>query len=140
MEKETYHSLERHSLKSTASKLIMYLGTDKLLYSLWSTTAKAKSCLSQKGEKCSEIAKYISPWNHRECSLSTSMKNSLFRTINRYSFNFHGGLWNHPTSFVCGIHRAGNTSSFCDFWKITFSIFTAFFSFLAQASRCFRCA
>ena len=37
--------------------------------------------------------------NHRNCLLRTSMKRSLFRIINSYSFNFNGRLCNRRTSF-----------------------------------------
>ena len=36
--------------------------------------------------------------NHSNCSLSTSTKGSLFRTLDNYSFTFNGGLCNHSTA------------------------------------------
>ena len=37
--------------------------------------------------------------NHRNCSLRTSTKGGLFRTLNSYAFNFKGGLCNRRTGY-----------------------------------------
>ena len=95
-------SLFRSSLsKIHRIKKKSYLDTDKLEFSLWSTSEKQKTkgCLCQKGENCSEIVKGHLKKDNRNLTIST--KSCLFRTFNSYSFNFNGGLCNHLTSVWC---------------------------------------
>ena len=84
-----------HRIKKKKS----YLDTDKLEFSLWSTSEKQKTkgCLCQKGENCSEIVKGHLKKDHRNWTIST--KSCLFRTFNSYSFNLNSGLCNHLTGF-----------------------------------------
>ena len=96
--KRNITSSERRSLKSTASKLIIFRhrwAIVLLMTHIW----EIKILLLPKRKKMWWNRKRSLFKNHRNCSLRTSTKGRLFRTFNSYSFNFKGRLCNRRTGY-----------------------------------------
>ena len=92
-------SSERWSLKSTASKLIIFRQISCTVVLLMKHIWKIKRLLLLKRRKMWWNRKRSLFKNHRNCSLRTSTKGRLFRTFTSYSFNFKGGLCNRCTGY-----------------------------------------
>ena len=122
-QKKLITSSERRSLKSTASKLIIFrhrYAKVLLMKHIWII----KRLLLPRGRRMWRNCKRSLFKIHRNCSLRTCTKGRLFRTFNSYSFNFKGGLCNHRTGYCPYRAQSWEASSFCDFWKITSCDFT----------------
>ena len=98
--KKLITSSERCSLKSTASKLIIFRHR-KAVVLLMKHIWKIKRLLLPKKRKMWWNRKRSLFRNHRKCSLRTSTKGHLFRTFNSYSYSFNlkGGLCNRRTGY-----------------------------------------
>ena len=130
-------SSERHSLKSKAPKLT--ISEHNLAIVLLTKHIKKKSIwLSQEGVK----------WvKSQEVTLKKSQKMVVSRPPWRSSARTKASIrhWNWMNSYwmirIGCLSWRFSVSSFCDFGKITFCSFIAFFSFLAKATLWFfRCA
>ena len=132
-QKKLITSSERHSLKSTASKCIIF-GPRLVKVILNKHIKKIKFHFRQKGDKCGESARgkfskitetaRLPGWEYE------ADKSRYGGYITR-----HWNLINCYCMFWIGCFRGTHwESSFCDFRKITFRDFTAFFSFLTQAN------
>ena len=93
--------------------------------------------MSQKGDKCSEIAK----GNFQKAQNNTARLSDSVYDPDKSQYCgciIHHCYWinSYWIISICGLPWRFSVSSFCEFLKITFCIFTAFFSFLPQANRC----
>ena len=97
-QKKLLTSSERHSLKSTPSKLIIF-GHRSALILLNKNIWENRGLIVSKRRKMQWNYKRSFFENHRNCSPSELHVGSLFRTFNSYSLNVNGRLCNHCTSF-----------------------------------------
>ena len=124
-------SSEQHSLKSKAL-ILLIIGHKVAIYSTPHQAYSKNICSSQKGVKCSEIARaHLSKITESAHLPSTEFGMGKGR---------YGGYitchWNWMNSYwllVGGISWRFSVSSFCDFWKMNFCDFAAFFSFLTKS-------
>ena len=132
-QKKLITSSERCSLKSTASKLIIFW-TQINYSSPYEAHLKSQGLLLPKRRKIwwnnfSKITE-TSPWEHpRKAAYSE-------HSIAIHSISMVGCVTAVP-AFVCVELRGRETSSFCDFWKVTACDVNSFYSFFTQPNVCF---
>ena len=141
-QKKLITSSECHSLKSKASKWIIF--GHKLNLSLISTSKKTKVYFNQRGDKCDEIARgQFSKITETACLSAGLGVRSRQKPVRR--------LRNPPLkiewiAIECSEYirlppwsslRARSVSSFYDFRKITCRDLTSFFSFLPRENLVF---
>ena len=112
---------------------------------LWSRSEEGRRCTAkaedEKRQKDGGFNRYCTVCKNEKqnwvfsvvkCSLRTSTKGRLFRSINSYSFNFNGF-----TGFCPWHLPSPGGKQFLWFWQMTFRNFTAFYSFWFQGNACY---